>query len=126
MQQQSGAHMDVVKDTLPGSNQREVHVRGTPAQQQQCLQLMNAKIAESTGDYNRCYVMKDTGEPAVTPAGPPMAAMNYSAYYGGATAGQQKTRSEYLKKKGEWGFGFFLVCRHPSSACVTSTYFSTI
>jgi len=86
LQDQSGVHMDIAKDCAPGTNQREVTIRGEPYQTQYCMQLLNQKIAGQAGDYG--------GQGVVTPAYPGMGAQGAQGAqggyggYGAAAAGQ--------------------------------------
>lgn len=50
LQDQSGAHMDVAKECAPGMTNREVTVKGTPAQMAYCNLLLQQKI--NNGDPN--------------------------------------------------------------------------
>lgn len=50
LQDQSGAHMDVAKECAPGMSNREVTVKGTPAQMAYCNLLLQQKI--NNGDPN--------------------------------------------------------------------------
>lgn len=62
IQELSGAHMDIAKECRPGEFQREVTVTGTPAQVQQCEDLIQKKVAgESlppapTRSANECVI----------------------------------------------------------------------
>lgn len=94
--------MDIAKDVQPGSTQREIVLKGTPQQVQICIQLVNQKIAEMTGDFNMAYVLNEQGLPA---GDSPIAAMNAM----GGMAGMGGFGGFYGQpgKKGRNGWGIY-------------------
>eukprot|EP00052_Salpingoeca_macrocollata_P008704 m.68731 g.68731 ORF g.68731 m.68731 type:complete len:475 (-) comp16725_c0_seq2:171-1595(-) len=47
LQEQSGAHMDIAKECAPGTDQREITIKGDQAQVALCQQLLTAKVPSS-------------------------------------------------------------------------------
>jgi len=94
IQERSGAHMDINKETRPGSTQREIVLRGSPQQHQFCIQLVNQKIAEMTGDFSACYVVNEQGMPAVDVSGM-MGGFQAAGFYG----------QPAMNMQGGFGFG---------------------
>jgi len=76
-----------MQECAPGTNQREVTIRGEPHQTQYCMQLLNQKIAGQAGDFSQGYVTPAYGGAAATPAYG--AAYGAAQQYGAAYGGQQ-------------------------------------
>ncbi|EGD75849.1 hypothetical protein, variant [Salpingoeca rosetta] len=95
LQDNSGAHMDVAKAPNPGTNKREIVVRGQPQQIAYCTYLINTKIAELTGDYTRNFV---EGPPEVLTA-----AANMGSMY--AQLRQQQMMQQAQQGYGQQGYG---------------------
>lgn len=89
IQDQSGAHMDIAKECTPGTNTREVTIRGDPNQMAYCNLLLQSKIGNPDPNL-AAYTQAFQGYQAMQQGyGQYAAYQQYGAYAGYAGYGQQ-------------------------------------
>eukprot|EP00049_Salpingoeca_infusionum_P017137 m.351863 g.351863 ORF g.351863 m.351863 type:complete len:450 (-) comp16385_c0_seq1:142-1491(-) len=104
IQDTCGTHLDIAKECSPGTDQREIIIRGNVMQMNQCISFINQKIAELSGDFTRQYVIPAYDYSAYNYGFDQQYAAAYASYgamYGqGQAYGQQQGYGQAQQQQG--------------------------